>query len=385
MFFTIGRSRRARVRPFPPLKLATLTLRRRCGRSLATNVPHAVGEHSQHEPAGVWRVDPVQADHAFGVARGYARLHLDVGVAALVVVPDLADPKKLGRADEGEGLVARRIDVGVDVGQVKPVSLRPVEVHNVVPSPAKGAALGRIVPRKRVGADAAGQRIAAHSAPKPVVAAPPVQRIDAVHPEERIITISAKYGIVAAEAQEIIVAVITNETVVTIVTDQDVGEVRSPDELDAGERVALGSAEIGDIVVERYGHADRRIEIRRAVVARAAEQLVGAGAPHEQIVTVSAIEPVVAVTAMEAVVAAVSLDLVVSVEAENCFVVGRPPKPIVAFRAFPILRHGAGSSLPERISAPGQRLLTQASAVADETPPSVGRFTVARIFFGHFE
>src|SRR5262245_60010199 len=37
-------------------------------------------------------------------------------------------------------------------------------------------------------------------------------------------------------------------------------------------------------------------------------------------------------------------------------------------------------SLPERISAPGQRLLTQASALAHETPPSVGRFTVARIF-----
>src|SRR5262245_38925780 len=267
MFFTIGRSRRARVRPFPPLKLATLTLRRRCGRSLATNVPHAVGEHSQHEPAGVWRVDPVQVDHAFGIALGYARLHLNVGVAVVVVVPDLADPEKLGRADELEGLVARRIDVGVDVGQVKLVSLRAVEVHNAVHSPARGAALGRIVPRKRVGTDAAGQRITAQSAPKPVVAAPPVQRIDAVHPEERIITISATDFIVAAEAQKIIVAVITNETVVTIVTDQDVGEVRSPDELDAGERVALGSAEIGDIVVERYGHADRQPTREAAMAA----------------------------------------------------------------------------------------------------------------------
>ena len=85
----ISENRRAFARPPAPSRFS-----RRCAGSRYSMNQLACGVHA------------VEADHALDVHRG-AGLHLDVGVAAGVVVPiSPGVPEKAAVADEREGLVA---------------------------------------------------------------------------------------------------------------------------------------------------------------------------------------------------------------------------------------------------------------------------------------
>ena len=77
---------------------------------LAGRAENAVGSAgSEHEPARVRRVDAGEPDHALVVRRG-AGLHLDVGAAAGVIVPELARGSRERRvADERVVLTASSI------------------------------------------------------------------------------------------------------------------------------------------------------------------------------------------------------------------------------------------------------------------------------------
>ena len=219
---------------------------------------------------------------------------LDPGVGAVEEITQLAaGARESGGADEREGLVARRQQIGVHPGHVDDV----VALHEIED------AVGACAEPGLEGGD-----------PERVIVVAAGHVVDAGAADDEIVAVAAGQGVVPGLAAQRVVAVVAGQRVVAAAAEDDVVEHVAG----AGEIAAAGIVgEILDVGAERVA-GQRRIDAVHAlagglgdavagivddidVVAGAALHRVGTDAAVEHVAVRAAIEEVVAIAAEQGV------------------------------------------------------------------------------------
>ena len=188
--------------------------------------------------------------------------------------------------------------------------------------------VGRGIPQQHVGvapqivgvratlqnvvAGAAAKNVLIHAAEEHVVVGATIQGVDAhvavervhpVHAPQLVVVVAAAQQVVAALAANIVATTVAVEFIVGVCAPDLVPEIRAPDDLDAGQHVALGVAAADRLpVVVTVDKVGAHVDVNAAGRIRVAGD-VHAGAAVQRVRARPADQPVVAGAATEVVIA----------------------------------------------------------------------------------